>query len=99
MILKKTLLLTSVSMIAAFSLASCGDNDKAVPEADMSEATAETTAPDTAPMDGVAEAVTEEAGAMVDAVKEEAGEMVDATKDQVEAAAAEAAAAMPAPPK
>jgi len=80
--LKKTLLATSVSLVALFGLSACGDDKASAPAA--VEKTSEVAAPTA--MDGA----TEKAGEMVEEAKEKAGEMMDAGKAEAEAAAEKA---------
>ena len=85
--LKKILLVTSVSAVAAFGLSACGD-DKAAAPAAMEKAADDSSAATSSAMgdakevaNEVVEEVKEKAAAVVEEVKEKAAEAVDGAKE------------------
>jgi len=86
--LKKILLISSVSIVAAFGLSACGgEEDKAkAPAAAMEKSTSDASSEAATTMD----AAKDKAEEVVEEVKEKAGEMVDEAKVKAEEAAAKA---------
>jgi len=79
--LKKILLVSSVSIVAAFGLSACGDNDKATaPAAAMEETTAGSTNDASSAMDEATEMAGEKVEEVVEDMKEKAADAMDEAK-------------------
>ena len=99
--LKKIILVSSVSVMAAFGLSACGDDDKAKAPAAVEETTGGGAGEAHDAMDAakekageVMDAVEEKAGDMMDEAEEKAGDMMDEAKEKAEEEAKKAEEAL-----